>query len=69
MRWVKFSERFPSADDKSSVSIESNEVFVRGFYGDGTTYASIVIVDDCHEWGVDMTSEWLEGAFEVELKP
>ena len=67
MRWVRFSERFPRADDKASVSSE-DEVLVRGVYNDGTWYANLVNRGDCHEWGVDMESEWLEGAFEVEVK-
>jgi hypothetical protein len=68
MKWVRFDERLPVEGDKSSVSSE-DEVFVRGVYNDGTMYANLVSIEDCHDWGVDMTSEWLEGAFEVEAKP
>ena len=64
MRWVKFSERFPSSDDKTSVSGE-NEVITRGTFYDGSTYAALRNIDDCHDWGVDMSAEWLEGAFPV----
>lgn len=68
MRWVKFSERFPQPYDTISVSIDG-EVIVRGSYSDTKKqYCNVVNIDDCHDWGVDIDSEWLEGAFESEVK-
>ncbi len=67
MRWVRFSERLPSAEDQSSVSSEG-QVIIRGVFATTEdTYATTVSIDDCHDWGVDMTSEWLEAAFESEV--
>jgi len=68
MRWVKFSERFPTADDKLSVSSE-DEVVVRGKFSNGDFYCGTAELGHCHDYGVDMKAEWLEGAFEVEVKP
>ncbi len=67
MKWVKFSERFPKEDDKSSVSSDGGQVIVRGKWKD-RMYANLVSIEDCHDWGVDMKSEWLEGAFESETE-
>jgi len=67
MKWVKFSERFPQPHDTSSVSID-REVIVRGVYSDTKKqYCNVVNVDDCHDWGVDVGGEWLEGAFESKI--
>ena len=68
MKWVKFSERFPSWDDKLSMSSEG-EVYVRGHYpSDNSSYATIARIEDCHDWGISLSAEWLEGAFEAEVK-
>ena len=68
MRWVRFSERFPRADDKTSVSSD-DQVIVRGKTADGEWYCESEHLDTIYEdYDANGRNEWLEDAFEVDVK-
>jgi hypothetical protein len=68
MRWVKFSERFPSTEDTTSVSSDGY-VFIRSLCSANEAYGTIEKVSVAIEFNTGMRSvEWLEGAFKVEVK-
>ena len=69
MRWVKFSERRPLFDKENEGSeTELQQVVVR-YRGKFIGYCcEIVQIEDLQDYSGD-EYEWLEGAFEVEVKP
>jgi hypothetical protein len=66
MRWVKFGERFPSDSDHSSVSID-DEVVVRRKDKNSKYYCELIWLGFVGRAFKVSESEWLEGAFEVEV--
>jgi hypothetical protein len=69
MRWVRCSERLPPIGDISGKSeTELAEVVVR-FKGEYSGYrCELVNIEDMHDDAVTGDCEWLEGAFEDEVK-
>jgi len=64
MQWVKFSERFPNENDKTSVSVD-DQVIVRGRLADGEWYCESERLDTIREhYDRNGNNEWLEGAFQ-----
>ena len=67
MRWVKFGERWPEYGDRSSLNAD-DEVIIRWKDSDGDQCSFsewLATLENCHP---DDDCEWLEGAFEVEVK-
>jgi len=62
MRWVSFWERYPDANDKTSVN-SSAESIIRWRDGDGDWCCHVEWYSFLHNYSEKQDAQWLEGAF------